>query len=67
MENSNEPILGYAPDKNGSMTPIIHSKGYIYTAAFILCRECGSVISGMGGPRYNALCVSCFEKAKENV
>ena len=37
-------------------------KGYIATAAFILCSSCRSAISSHGGPRYNALCLRCVDK-----
>ena len=37
-------------------------RGQIATAAFILCRSCGSAISAHGGPRYNSLCLRCVEK-----
>lgn len=52
----NNPILGYDKDDK----PIIQPKGYIYTQAFIMCRECNRPISPMGGPRYNSICVGCY-------
>lgn len=54
-------ILGYRRDERGSLTPIRQPKGYIYTAAFIHCSECGTIISGMGGPKFNAICLNCYE------
>lgn len=53
-------ILGYT-EREGSWEPIIQPRGYIYTQAFILCRECGGSISSHGGPRYNSLCLKCYE------
>lgn len=38
--------------------------GMIYTAAFMLCKDCGTVISSSGGPGYNCLCPSCYNKFK---
>lgn len=52
-------VLGY--DKHGK--PIYETKrGYIYTASCILCRECGAIIRGMGGPGFGSICVPCHEK-----
>lgn len=57
---STEPILGY--DKDGH--PIHETKrGYIYTAACILCRDCRKIIRGMGGPKHGSICVPCHEAA----
>jgi hypothetical protein len=36
-------------------------KGFVATAAFILCSSCNSAISSNGGPRYNAVCLKCAE------
>ena len=58
---TNPDILGYIQQENGSLTPLIQPKGYIYTRAFIMCKECGSSISGDGGPRYDTICVNCYE------
>ena len=37
-------------------------RGYVATAAFILCSSCRGAISSHGGPRYNALCLKCVDK-----
>ena len=59
---SNE-ILGYRKTGKDDWQPIIHSKGYLYTAAVMTCGCCGSVITGMGGPgTQNTYCVPCYEK-----
>jgi hypothetical protein len=55
------PVLGYY--ENGKQ--IIQPKGWIYTAAFILCSKCGAAISGHGGPAPGAVCVPCHDKEKE--
>jgi hypothetical protein len=36
-------------------------KGFVATAAFILCNSCNGAISSNGGPRYNAVCLKCVE------
>ncbi len=37
-------------------------RGYVATAAFILCSSCGGAISSSGGPGYNSLCLNCLDK-----
>lgn len=37
-------------------------RGYVATAAFILCSSCGGAISSTGGPGYNSLCLKCLDK-----
>lgn len=56
---TDQPILGYDKDDK----PIHETKrGYIYTAACILCRECGEIIRGMGGPKHGSICTPCHDK-----
>jgi hypothetical protein len=50
------PILGYY--ENGK--EIKQPKGWIYTQAFIMCRQCYKPISPIGGPAYNSICLSCY-------
>ena len=38
--------------------------GRISTAAFRLCRECGSAISSSGGPGYRSVCLICYPLLK---
>jgi hypothetical protein len=58
-----EPILGY--DKDGRPIHEVE-RGYITTAAFILCSKCNAAIRSMGGPKYGSTCVICHEaKLKE--
>lgn len=60
MEENN-PVLGYDENNN----PIIQPRGYIYTQAFILCRECNNPISSVGGPMYNSICIQCYNPEKK--
>jgi hypothetical protein len=57
-----DEVIGY--EANGKP---IHSpkKGFVYTAAFILCSKCMAPISGMGGPRFGALCLKCHDENKK--
>ena len=51
------PPIGY------TLEPIYEPRrGFVATAAFILCSSCGGAISSMGGPRYNSLCLKCLDK-----
>lgn len=36
--------------------------GSIVTQAFILCKYCGGAIYHCMGPRYDAVCLTCYEK-----
>lgn len=55
-------ILGYSQREDGSWEPIEEAqRGYIYTQAFILCKKCRAAIRSVGGPRYNSLCLECYE------
>jgi hypothetical protein len=58
-------ILGYSKTDSGQWEPIIQPRGYVYTAAFILCQQCKDPISSHGGPRYNSLCIFCYERDVE--
>ena len=63
MNELDQTILGYSQLPDSSWEPIMPSvRGYIYTQAFILCRECQAAIRPQGGPNYNSLCVNCYEK-----
>lgn len=51
------PPIGY------TLEPIYElRKGYVATAAFVLCSSCRGAISSHGGPKYNALCLTCLDK-----
>lgn len=57
-----DEILGYRKTGKDEYTPIIQPRGYMYTAALIMCKECNEPISGMGGPDYNSYCCKCADK-----
>jgi len=45
-------------------TPIYEvERGWIATAAFVLCCQCNRPIRSMGGPMLDAWCVPCFDAA----
>ena len=60
MDNNTSPI-GYTENDDG-YSPIFNpGAGFIVTQAFILCRYCGGAISPVMGPKYNAVCLSCYD------
>ena len=62
----NDEILGYTKTHN-KWVPLTQPTGYIYTAAFILCKSCKKTVSVRGGPMYNTFCPICYDKdVKEN-
>lgn len=57
-----EQILGYAKVGKDSWEPIHQCKrGYVYSAAVVVCQKCGKFIRGMGGPMH-ARCVECYNQ-----
>lgn len=64
--NPEPEILGYRFDQNKDQWEPIYplKKGYIATQAFILCRECRSAISSVGGPSYNSVCLGCWDNQR---
>ncbi len=47
----------FAPIQDGQ-------RGFITTAAFLLCSSCNTAISSSGGPGYRSYCPSCYELLK---
>lgn len=54
-----EEILGYDAEDKPIHPP---KRGYVYTAACIICRKCGHLISGHGGPRHGSICKPCHDE-----
>lgn len=49
-------VIGY------TLEPIYEKPpGSITTHAFIVCANCGAVVSGNGGPVHNAICLKCAD------
>jgi len=55
-------VIGYTEREEGFYELYETPRGYIVTAAFILCKYCRGAIASMGGPCYDALCLTCYEK-----
>ena len=60
--NEERKLIGYTEREEGFYPLYDIGRGYIATAAFILCKYCRGAISSMGGPRYDAVCLTCYEK-----
>jgi hypothetical protein len=57
-----QPIIAYRFDYElNQWFPIYETPpGSIATRAFIQCYECQGVISSNGGPKYGAVCLTCW-------
>jgi hypothetical protein len=49
---SDKKIIGYAPIYEAE-------KGQVVTMAFLVCSQCKGLISTVGGPRSEAVCLAC--------
>jgi len=57
-----QELIGYTEREEGFYPLYAPGKGYIVTHAFILCKYCSGAISPNMGPRYDAVCLTCYEK-----
>ena len=61
--SAEDKVLGYyfdlSEDQWRPITP--PRKGFITTQAFIICSECQTAISSVGGPRHGSICTSCWD------
>lgn len=55
-------LIGYIERDEGFYPLYAPGKGYIVTQAFIHCKYCGGSIYHCMGPKYDAVCLECFEK-----
>ena len=55
-------LIGYIEREEGFYHLHEPLKGSIVTQAFIICKYCRSAISPCMGPRYDAVCLTCYEK-----
>ena len=66
MEESTErELIGYIEREEGFYKLYSPPKGSIVTQAFILCKYCNGAIYHCMGPKYDAVCLSCYEKEPE--
>ena len=55
-------LIGYTEREEGFNPMHEPAKGAIVTQAFILCKYCDGAIYPSMGPRYDAVCLTCYEK-----
>ena len=55
-------LIGYTEREEGYYPLYDAPKGSVVTHAFILCKYCNGAISSSMGPRYDAVCLTCYEK-----
>lgn len=57
--------IGYTEREEGFYKLYAPPKGSIVTHAFILCKYCNGAIYHCMGPKYDAVCLTCYEKEPE--
>jgi hypothetical protein len=68
--NTNNPIdfpdtrelIGYTEREEGFYPLYALPNGSIVTQAFILCKYCRGAIYPCMGPKYDAVCIPCYQK-----
>jgi len=56
-----QELIGYTESFAGFLPLYAPAKGSIVTQAFILCTYCRGSIYHCMGPRYDAVCLDCYE------
>jgi hypothetical protein len=62
MKMTEREHIGYTEREEGFYKLYAPVKGSIVTQAFILCKYCRGSIYHCMGPRYDAVCLTCYEK-----
>ena len=55
-------LIGYTEREEGFYPLYAPGRGFIVTQAFIHCKYCKGSIYHCMGPRYDAVCLECYEK-----
>jgi hypothetical protein len=55
-------LIGYTERDEGFYPMYEPPRGVIVTHAFILCKYCNGAVYHCMGPRYDAVCLTCYEK-----
>ena len=61
-KDHSKELIGYTEREEGFYPMYAPGKGYIVTQAFIHCKYCEGSIYHCMGPRYDAVCLTCYEK-----
>ena len=62
MESEQRQQIGWIEREEGYYKLYEPPKGSIVTHAFILCKYCNGAIYHCMGPKYDAVCLTCYEK-----
>ena len=65
MESEAREHIGYIEREEGYYKLYAPPKGSIVTHAFILCKYCNGAIYHCMGPKYDAVCFTCYDKDPE--
>lgn len=65
MTTEKRKLIGYIEREEGYYPLREPEPGSIVTHAFVLCKYCGGAIYPCMGPKYDAVCLECFEKDPE--
>jgi hypothetical protein len=60
-----QELIGYTEREEGFYPLYAPPQGSIVIQAFILCRYCRGAVYSCMGPKYDAVCFTCYEKDKE--
>ena len=66
MDVEERKHIGYVEREEGFYKIYAPVKGQIVTQAFILCKYCNGVIYHCTGPKHDAVCFTCYEKAPDD-
>lgn len=64
MDPRDRKVIGYTEKKEEFYPLHASQRGFIATASLILCKYCRSSVDHMGGPRYDVVCLDCYEKTQ---
>ena len=64
-DQDDQKHIGYIEREEGYYKLYSPPKGSIVTHAFILCKYCNGAIYHCMGPKYDAVCLDCFDKDPE--
>ena len=62
MSDDERELIGYTEREEGFYPLYAPPKGYVVTQAFILCKYCSGAIYPCMGPKYDAVCIPCYQK-----
>ena len=62
MTDDEPELIGYTEREEGFYPLYAPPKGSIVTHAFIHCKYCNGSIYHCMGPKYDAVCIPCFQK-----